>query len=182
MIRKQYITTVELKQLTNIESNVDDAKLNPIIFKAQDMYIQNILGSSFHIHLQEAIDAASLSSEETALITDYIKPALAEWSYYMSITQLANKVTNKTVGNENSTYLVNAERASQKDLKNEIRDMAEFYTKRLATYLCLNSELFPEYENPEANETLHKNNKSYFSGMYIPHRGVRNQFTQYKNK
>lgn len=180
MIRKQYVSSVEVKQLTTVENNVDDAKINPLIFKAQDMHIQPILGSDFHNHLQEGIENDTLTQDEKDLINDYIKPALVDWTHYIAITQLANKTTNKTVANEFSQYTINAERASQKDLKNELRDSAEFYTKRLANFLCLNSDLFPLYENPTDKENLHKNSKSYFSGIYIPRRGVNNKYTQYK--
>ena len=41
-------------------------------------------------------------------------------------------------------------------------------------------DLFPEYENPTDKENLHKNSKSYFSGIYIPRRGGNNKYTQYK--
>lgn len=179
MVRKQYITTIEVKQMTTIEKNIDDAILNPLIFKAQDYYIQRVFGSDYHQYLQQALTDDNLTADEVTLIDFYIKPALAEWVHYIAITQIANKTTSKSISNEFSQYSINAERASQNDLKNEIRDMAEAYTNSLERYMCLNNDLYPQWENPSDKETQRRNNNSYFNGVYINRRRPIDKYSQW---
>jgi hypothetical protein len=51
-------------------------------------------------------------------------------------------------------------------MRQTIRDLAEFYLRRLNQYLCDYGYLFPEYQNPEPYENLVANSKSYFGGVY----------------
>lgn len=167
-IKTQFIDTEYLKENSLIEFNVDDAKLNPLIFKAQDMHLAPVLGSDFYNHLQEAAYNTTLNSDEEALIRDYIQQMVAEWTAYISVNQITNKLTNKSASIESSQYSVAVDRANRTDLKNELRDAAEFYTQRLVQYLCDHSELFSLYINPTAKENLHRNSTAYFCGIYLP--------------
>lgn len=167
-IKTQFIDTEFLKDNSLIEYNLDDAKLNPLIFKAQDMYLAPTLGSDFYIHLQEAAANDTLTTDEENLIRDYIQQMVVEWTAYISVNQITSKFTNKANVQEFSQYSNVTSRAERTDLKNELRDAAEFYTKRLVKYLCDFGELFPLYENPSATENLPKNSTSYFSGIYLP--------------
>ena len=54
IIKEQLVTELVVKQRSTIEFNVDAAKINPQIFKAQDMRIQPVLGSDFYHHLMQA--------------------------------------------------------------------------------------------------------------------------------
>ena len=47
----QFISADYLKENTTVEFNVDDAKINPIVVTAQDMYIAQALGSDFYEYL-----------------------------------------------------------------------------------------------------------------------------------
>lgn len=170
MVRTQFITAAFLKDNTLIENNVDDAKINPLIFKAQDIHLAPLLGSDFYNHLQKAAAAnpTTLNQLEKDLIADYIQLCVCEWTYYMSINLLRSKTTNKSLSQESSQYSTVAERQDAIDIRNELRDNAEFYSTRLVKYLCDHSESFPLYNNPTDKENLSKNSKTYFSGMYLP--------------
>lgn len=182
MVRTQFIDTDYLKDNTSIEYNVDDSKINPTIFAAQDMHIAHVLGSDFYVHLQQAAAGGTLTSDEETLIRDYIQVPVAHWTHYMLVNQLRSKLTNKSLSQENSQYSLAAERQDAQDLKSEIRDLAEFYTQRLIKYLCDYSELFELYENPTDKENLRRNPKTYFTGVFIPNRRSCRRDEQYRNK
>ena len=167
MIKTQFIDTDFLKENSLVEFNVDDSKINPLIFKAQDMFLAPILGSIFYDYLQDAAANNTLTVDEEDLIANYFQQLIVEWTVYISINQLASKITNKSVSNENSQYSSTADRNSRLDLRNELRDNAEFYSKRLTNYLCQHRSLFPVYDNNTERENLPKNNQSYFSGIYL---------------
>lgn len=174
MSKVKFISTTYLKENSTIEDNVDDAKLVPFIKKSQDIYLQQILGTTFYNHLKDAIVNNTLTSDEESLIRDYIQPMVAEYTVYESLPFLSNKLTNKSISQENSEFSTPSGLDELKYLRNTVRDMAEFYGKRLAKFLCDNTSLFPVYSNPDANENLSKSSRAYFSGVYVPKRGPKN--------
>lgn len=197
MIKAQFIDEDYLYDNTLIERNVDGAKINPMIFKAQDMHIAEALGSDFYnrlmigtyhyLGIQEpggpTIDPSlALNPDEEELLIDFIQPALAEWTHYMLVSQLRTKLTNKSASNEFSQYSNTAERADIQDIKGELRNMAEFYTARLIKHLCLHEKLFPLYMNPTDDQNLHASSVAYDSGVYFRRRGrgCCNNGSQYK--
>lgn len=165
IIKKHFITEQYLKQNSSVEFNVDAAKINPFIMRAQDIYIADKLGSTFYEHLMSAKHNDTLTSDEEDLIINYIAPALVDWTIYSAFNSLRTKITNKSQSLESSQYSVASERADLNASKIEIRDMAEFYTTRLVRFLNSNSNLFTLYESATCDENIPKNNSTYFSGM-----------------
>jgi len=80
-------------------------------------------------------------------------------------------MTNKAVSTQSSEFSQPSTLEDIKYLRQSIRDLAEFLTKRLTKYLCDNQSLFPEYQNPDTPENLPKNSRVYTSGVYIPRKG-----------
>jgi len=168
MSKVKFISTVFLKQNTTIENNVDDDKLTPFIYKVQDIYLHQILGSTFMTHLKDAIVNNTLTTDETFLIKNYIQNMIAEWTVYEVMPFLSNKLTNKAVSQESSEFSSPSSLDEIKFLRNSVRDMAEFYSQRLSKYLCDNITLFPTYQNPDSKENVSRNSRTYFNGIYIP--------------
>jgi hypothetical protein len=165
-LKVKFISTVFLKENTTIEDNVDDTKLVPFIYTSQDTHIQQALGTTLYNRIKEGVVNNDLNIDEEDLLRDYIQPCLAQWSFYEVYPFLNFKTTNKAVSKESSEFSQPSELDEIKYMRNAIRDLAEFYLKRLTKYLCDYSTLFPEYENPDSKENLPSNSKSYFSGLY----------------
>ena len=168
MSKVKFISTEYLKENSTIEDNLDDAKLVPFIYKAQDIHLQSVLGTTFYNHLKDAVINSTLTSDEESLVRDYIQPMIVEYVVYESLPFLSNKLTNKSVMQENSEFGTPSALQEIKYLRNTVRDMAEFYSSRLVKFLCDNSSLFPVYQNPDSNENLRKNSRVYNTGVFIP--------------
>lgn len=171
MANVKFIGTSYLKTHTTIQENVDDNILVPFIEKAQDLHIQQALGSSFYNHLKNAITGSTLTSAETTLIREYIQPALCEWTLYEVLPHIQYKLTNKSVSQQSSEFSQPSTLEDIKYLRNTVRDMAEFFLKRLNKQLCDYPNLYPAFLNPTTPENLARNGKSYFGGIHIPKRG-----------
>jgi hypothetical protein len=167
----KFISTVFLKENTTIEDNVDDTKLVPFIKISQDTHIGQVLGATFYNRLKEGVALNNLNSDETDLMKDYIQPCLAQFAYYEVYPFLNFKTTNKAISKESSEFSQPSELDEIKYMRNAIRDLAEFYLKRLSRFLCDFSDLFPEYQNPDPKDNLPKNSKAYFNGVYVQRRG-----------
>ena len=170
-LKVKFISTIYLKENTTIEENVDDNKLVPFIYTAQDTHIQQALGTNFYNRLKSGVTLNNLTTLEDDFLRDYVQPCLAQWVFYEAYPFLNYKTTNKAVSKESSEYSQPSELDEIKYLRNAIRDLAEFYLKRLNAYLCDFGYLFPEYQNPNPYENLPANSKSYFNGVYLARRG-----------
>lgn len=167
----KFVSTDFIKKNTVVEMNVDDSKITPIIFKVQRVYLQQILGSSFYDHLSDAVANGTLTAKEESLIRDYIQTLITEYVLYELYPFLNYKSTNKAISKESSEFSTPADLDEIKYLRSNVKDMAEFFAKRLTTYLCDHQEDFPEYQNPDQPENLPKNNRAYFNGIYMPRKG-----------
>ncbi len=163
----KFISCDYVKENTLIEMNVDDAKITPIILKVQKVYLQQLIGSSFMDHLTSGVTNSTLTTDEDALLRNYIQPYLAEYVVYEALPFLNYKITNKAVSKESSEFSQSSDLSEVKYLRSNVKDMAEFLGKRLSKYLCDNEILFPEYTNPITPENLIKNSKSFFGGIFL---------------
>jgi len=169
-LKVKFISTVYLKENTTIEDNVDDTKLVPYIYSSQDTHIQQALGTNFYNRLKSGVTNNDLTTLEDDFLRDYVQPCLAQWVFYEVYPFLNFKTTNKAVSKESSEFSQPSELDEIKYMRQTIRDLAEFYLRRINQYLCDFGYLFPEYENPDPYENLPANSKSYFSGMYLQRR------------
>lgn len=167
----KFISVDYLKKNTVIQQNTDERILEPFILSAQDTHVQTALGTTFYNRLKSGVTANNLTQLEEDFMRQYIQPCLAQWTFYECFPYINYKISNKAVSKESSEFSAPAELDEIKYMRNSIRDLAEFYTKRLNIYLCDYGYLFPEYNNPDAKENLPHNSKSYFSGVYVQRRG-----------
>lgn len=170
----KFVSANYIKQNTIIEMNVDDSKITPVIIKVQRVYLQQILGSYFYDHLSDAVANSTLTTAEENLIRNYIQSMVAEYVVYEALPFLNYKATNKAISKESSEFSQASDLDEIKYLRSNIKDMAEFLSKRLSKYLCDNQSDFPEYQDPTQPENLPKNSRSYFGGIYLPKKGPGN--------
>jgi len=163
----KFIDTDYIKRFTTIEENVDDSKIVPFIYKAQDLHLQQAIGTTFYNHLKDGVINSTLTVDEEALIRNFIQPMVCEWTLYMVMPYLHNKTTNKAVVNQNSEWSTSVDNNTIKYLRQDIRDLAEMYTKNLLSELCQYPQKYPIYYNGGI-ENVTPNNTSYFSGVFIP--------------
>ena len=166
----KFISVQYLKDNTAIQDNVEDKLLNPYILKAHDTHIQQILGTNYYNHLKDGVTSGSLSTNELNLMRTYIQPCVSEWAFYEVIPHMNFKATNKAISQQTSEFSAPSALNDIKYLRSSVRDMAEFYSKRLTKELCNNLSLYPEYGSQGTNN-LDKRSTRYFNGLYINRKG-----------
>ena len=161
-----FISENKIKDSTAIGGNVDSSFLHPYIKIAQKKYIETKLGTDLFEALQTKITAGSLAGAYETLVDDYIQDALVHWSFYECLPFLRYKVMNNNVVSktaENSTPL---SREEAQDLREEIRNTAEFYTERLIDYIKNNTASFTEYTTNTGSDVT-PDTVNYYSGMNL---------------
>ncbi len=160
-----FITENYLKTITAISSNVDIKDLVPHVEQAQDMFIQDALGSRLYVTLQTAIVNSNLNSDQENLL-NLVRPCLAYYAMHTALPFINFKVRNTGVVKQSGENIQNADLSEIKYLRNEIKDTAEYYLQRINTYLCNYGNLHPTYTSPDGKGILPSHN-NYTCDLFL---------------
>jgi len=159
------VSEQRLKEYTGLDENVRVEDITPFILNAQDIYIQNILGSKFYNRLKDGVRLDNLNEDEFNLLQDYISKALMHYGLYLLLPHIKYKIVQKGILNGASEETTPTNLEELKYLRQSTLDTAEFYQKRLLKELKDFPGRFPEYEvygtigmNPDKSSP-------YFSGL-----------------
>lgn len=162
------VSEQRLKQWTNLDVNVRIEEITPFIIQAQDIYIQDQLGTKFYNRIKDGIIAGDLNADEQLFLTDYIGPTLMQYALYLMMPGLKYKLSDKGVLSGSSEETTQTSLDELKYLRQSTLDTAEFYATRLREYLMDNPGLFPEYDTPGTDGMYPNKQKPYFSGLVVP--------------
>jgi len=163
-----FISEAKLKSVTAVHENVEADDLMPFVLQAQDIYIQELLGTSFYNSLKAAVSGSTLTAAETTLIDNYLSPTLANYSLYLALPTLNYKIKNKAVLNPTSEESISTTLEEIKYLRQAVEDTAQFYSQRTIDYLKANETSFPDYLNPDSDYMLPNKRTQYNHGIFIP--------------
>ena len=164
-----FISEETIKNSTTINGNVDVEMLLPYIKVAQDIHVQQVLGTDLYNKLQvdiEGTGGASLTGNYKILVDTYIQPLLIHYSLYECLPFLSYKIMNKDIVRKISETSSSASLEDIKYIRNIVLNTAQFYTQRLIDYICNNSANFPEY-NTNSNGDMSPSKEGYFNGMNL---------------
>lgn len=167
MERVLLTTAKRIKQNTPVQENVDDDILVPYIYKAQEIHIQQVLGTNLYDRILKDVKTSSISNEYKNLLDKYIIPCLIEWSFYESLPFISMRISNKSVGRGTGDFFSESDLDDLKYLRNASRDMAEFYSERLIGHLKENSNLYKEYTTNSGLDEMRPSSSKYFGGVYL---------------
>jgi hypothetical protein len=156
-----------IKQFTGVHANVNDDVLNVSINLAQDLYIQPALGTDLYDKIRNDTVSGTLSGDYETLADTYVRPALAWFTVYEAAREVNFKFMNKSIASSSSDNSQPVDWQTLQNLREEYRDKAEFYLKRLNDYLCEYSDTYPEYTQNTTADKMVANAKSYSSPIYL---------------
>ncbi len=160
------ITRNDLVKLTALGGNVDTDKFIQFIKIAQDIHIQNYLGTRLLERIKDDIVDDTLADPYLSLLETYVKPMLIHWAMVEYIPFAAYTIANKGVYKHNSENASNVEKTEVDYLVEKERDIAQHYTQRFIDFMCNYSAQFPEY-NTNSNGEVSPSSNNYFSGWHI---------------
>lgn len=167
MSRVRFITPAYLYKFTPIDDNVDADLLNPYIDQSQDINIQQAIGNSLYVKLKTDVAANNVSGYYLTLMKDYIQPAQAQWALYYCMPFINFRITNKAISQKNSENSNASTTDDIKWLRDQVRDTAEFLTRRITEYIMTNQGQFPEYFTTTSPYKLKPSRNNFFGGVYL---------------
>lgn len=143
------ISEKTLKEDTFINDNIGGEMLNPSIAEAQDISLQEILGTKLLNKVLGLVETGDIKNDEyadyKALLDEYITPYL-EWKVMSTIQiPLAYKMRNLGVVQTNDTNVYSAGLKDAQAIADYYDSKASFYSLRLSKYLHANHNKYPEY-------------------------------------
>ena len=159
------VSEQRMKQWTSLDSNIRIDVLTPSILQAQDIYIQDTLGTPFYRRLKAGVIANDLTTNESAFLKDYIGPCLIQYALYLLLPNLKYKMVEKGILNGASEETGATTLDEMKYLRDAAVDTAEFYNKRMLEYLQDNPGMFVTYNNPGTDGMQPNKDTPYFSGL-----------------
>ena len=160
------VSEQRMKQWTNLDNNIRIDILTPSILQAQDLYIQDTLGTPFYKRLKAGVVANDLNLNETTFLKDYIGPCLMQYALYMLMPSLKYKMVEKGILNGVSEETQPTTLDEMKWLQQNTLNTAEFYNKRMLEFLQDNPGMFALYNNPTPNDGMNPNRTTpFFAGL-----------------
>lgn len=145
MAQKYLILASDLKELGFIQGNVNESKLITVIKRVQDMYIEDILGTTLYEKLLS--DTPTFSGIYATLMSDYVTPCMVAYCDYESVIFLNIKMTAKNVGKVDDQATKSTGEDEMSRIEDRLYKHAMKYKNRLAGYLKDNENDIPEYQN-----------------------------------
>lgn len=166
MAQALLISRKDIVKFTAMNGNVDTDKFIQFIKIAQDIHIQNYLGTDLLNKIESDIIASSLAGSYLTLVTDYVKPMLIHWAMVEYLPFAAYTVANKGVFKHSSENATNVDKVEIDFLIEKERNLAQYYTDRFVSYMSFNNDSFPEY-NSNSNEDVYPDKDASFEGWVL---------------
>lgn len=166
MAEALFITREDIVKYTALNGNVDTDKFIQFIKIAQDIHIQNYLGTKLFQKLQADIVAGTLSGDYLNLVVSFVKPMLIHWGMVEYLPFAAYTIANKGVYKHSSENSENVDKNEVDYLLEKERSIAQNYTQRFIDYMSFNQNLFPEYRSNQNNDIFPDSMNNY-TGWYI---------------
>lgn len=161
-----FISRTDLVRNSIIDGNVDTDKFIQFIKIAQEIHIQNYLGTDLYNRISTDIINDTLTGDYLTLVNTYVQPMLIHFALVDYLPFAAYQLKNGGVLKHNSE---NSETVAKEEidyLVNKEREFADYYTRRFIDYMCFNQEKFPEY-NSNSNEDVDPSQDALFNGWVL---------------
>jgi hypothetical protein len=152
------ITEQKLKDFTAINDNVDTTELRFAIQTAQNIFLQETLGTNLFEYILKLVKDGDIDliqyDDYKELLNNFIQPMLIQYSYYLSLDNFFVKFMNIGLVQNRSEQGNPIDIRTLTYLKNNAKNLAEFQDNLLRRHLVFNSWKYPQYTLTSNNGDL----------------------------
>ena len=152
MTENFFISDNNVKEKGLIHENVDTKLIKAAVRRAQDIELDQVLGSCLLAKLDSDIGTDAVSGVYEDLLKNYIQPYLIVCVEYRTTRYSLNKIRNKATGKDTDSNFQPLSREEMISFNDNLHNDSESYKSKLIGYLEDNKTDFPEYEDCECNE------------------------------
>lgn len=161
-----FISRTDIVKNSILDGNIDTDKFIQFIKIAQEIHIQNYLGTDLYDKISNDITGNSLTGAYQTLVNKYVQPMLIHYAMADYLPFAAYQVKNGGVFKHQSENAESVQKSEVDYLVNKERDFAEYYTRRMIDYITFNISSFPEY-NTNNNEDIYPDKDALYHGWVL---------------
>jgi len=165
MTEALFIDDQYLKTYSPLGKSIDVDEIFPFVQNAQNVYIQDVLGTPLYNDLVDKVATGTTFSSIEWQLVDLCSRSLVFWTVYMALPHIMLKMRNAGVVKQQSENTQNADLSELKYLREEMKNLGEFYNTRVVNFLCDKSTQFHLYN--AVSKDMYPSVKQYDSDMYI---------------
>jgi len=143
------ISEQKLKSQSPIDPNVDSDELRYCIQQAQNIYIQETLGTNLFEQILDQVETGDIlltgATNNKFLLDNFIQPALVAYSYYILLDNMFVKMVNVGLQQFRSEQSNPIDLKTFQYLKDSAKDRAQFLDNLMRRHLVFNNFLYPLY-------------------------------------
>lgn len=165
------ITASEVVATAMTHSNTDVSVIdNNVILIAEITHLKQHLGDYFWGEIRRRNDSTendTLSTEETTLLNNYIKPCLALYVKYEVLNDMQYNTTSMGVVTMDDEFSDPVDEVAMSILKDDTFRKAEILRKDMMEWLedSDNNGVFPRYDHPDNDTHIHGDNVTRLGGI-----------------
>jgi hypothetical protein len=147
-----FIKRDDLVRNTAISGNVDTDKFLQFIKIAQQIHVQNYLGTKLYDRISADIQASTLAGDYLDLVETYVQPMLIHFAMTEYLPFAAYTIANAGVFKHTSETSTSVTKDEVDFLIAKERNIADYYVRRFIDYMAFNQQKFPEYNTNTNND------------------------------
>ena len=148
-----------LKQRSLVNDNVDASYIAPAIIDAQEIYLQQIIGTKFLRKLYQLVEDNDMDNAPAykELLEQYIQPYLVYKTQSQLLLAVYAKIRNQGVVNYVDTNTTQMTLADINYLKSDFDGKASFEADRMTRYIIAHATDYPEWGHCDDCSDMHSN-------------------------
>jgi hypothetical protein len=162
-----FVTPEDIKRNTIINGNVDTNEFIQFIKIAQQMHIQNYLGTQLYDRITTDIQNDDLTEDYQFLLNEYIQPMLIHFAMVDYVPFAGVTIKNGGIFKHRNDVAEIPTKEEIDFITQKYRNFAEFYTRRFIDYMGIYaSQKYPEYFT-NSNADMFPDTKANFVGWVL---------------
>ena len=163
-----FINRTDLVRNSIIDGNVDSDKYMQFIKLAQEVHVQNYLGTQMYDALTVAIPNIDLPANARwkTLLDDYVVPMMIWFSQVEFIPFASYQLRNGGMMKHRSENSDTVSKEEVDFLVEKARTNAEWYSRRFIDFMSFNETTYPEYTS-NVNNDIYPSYDATFNGWVL---------------
>lgn len=167
MAEALFVTRKDIVKYTNVSGGVDTDRFIQYVKIAQNIHIQNYIGTKLYDKISTDIIAGNLAGHYATLVENHIKPCLVHWAMVEYLPFAAYTVSNKGVYKHSSENAENVSKTEVDFLIEKERTTAQYYTDRMIEHFSFYAaERYAEYYTNN-DDNVYPDKDANFSGWVL---------------
>lgn len=152
-----------MRQITDLNQQVDDQRIVPAMVLAQDKHIQAYLGTKLYNKVLDYVSTGIAPDDYVTLIDTHVRRCTCWWTMVELLPMLNTRIDAMgIIQGENTVEPIEITKKVERARQN-----AHFYTERMISFLQYNSEKYPEYNSSVDDQMRAEPHVYYQSGLTI---------------